>query len=394
MLIQNAKLYSMEGAPIPCGYLRFQEGKIVSLGPMEEQPRPEPDEEVLDAAGKTLTPGFVDAHTHLGMWGDSVGFEGADGNEITDPTTPQLRALDAINPMDKCFREAAAHGVTTAVTGPGSANPIGGQMAAIKTAPTRRVDDCILKAPLAIKFAFGENPKGCYNEKGHTPMTRMATASIIREQLASAKRYAEEQQKAKEDEDYDDPEFDAKCEALLPLLSGEIQAHMHCHQANDILTAIRIAGEFHLDYVLVHCTEGYRIADVLKAENAKAVVGPYLCDRSKPELRSLTPKSPALLREKGVTAAICTDHPVIPLQYLPLCAGLAVREGLPYEDALRAITIVPATLLHLEDRVGSLAPGKDADFLLFDGDPLSIYSTPCAVYINGQPVVLAEHEEI
>ena len=386
MLIQNVKLYSMEGAPIPCGYLRFQEGKIVSLGPMEEQPRPEPDEEVLDAAGKTLTPGFVDAHTHLGMWGDSVGFEGADGNEITDPATPQLRALDAINPMDKCFREAAAHGVTTAVTGPGSANPIGGQMAAIKTAPTRRVDDCILKAPLAIKFAFGENPKGCYNEKGHTPMTRMATASIIREQLASAKRYAEEQQKAKEDEDYDDPEFDAKCEALLPLLSGEIQAHMHCHQANDILTAIRIAGEFHLDYVLVHCTEGYRIADVLKAENAKAVVGPYLCDRSKPELRSLTPKSPALLREKGVTAAICTDHPEGPVQYLPLCASLAVKGGLAPEDALAAITINAAKVAGLDTSLGSLTPGKEADIVVTDRCPLELLGQVRAVLAGGRRI--------
>ena len=387
MIIQNAKLFTMEGDPIPCGYLYFREGKIISLGPMDQAPSLD-GEEVLDADGMIAMPGIVDAHTHLGMWGDATGFESADGNEITDPSTPQLRALDAINPMDRCFSEAAAAGITTVVTGPGSANAIGGQMAILKTFRANRIDDAVVKAPAAIKFAFGENPKTCYNEKGHTPMTRMATASIIREQLAAAKRYGEEQKRAKEDEDYDEPEFDAKCEALLPLLEGKIQAHMHCHRADDILTAIRIANEFHLDYLLVHCTEGYLIADVLRQEQAKVVVGPYLCDRSKPELRNLTPKSPALLKARGVTAAICTDHPVIPLQYLPLCAGIAVKEGLSYEDALRAITIVPAKLLHLEDRIGSLAPGKDADILLFSTDPLSVYSKPEAVFIDGKRLPL------
>ena len=387
MIIQNAKLFTMEGDPIPCGYLYFREGKIISLGPMDQAPSLD-GEEVLDADGMIAMPGIVDAHTHLGMWGDATGFESADGNEITDPSTPQLRALDAINPMDRCFSEAAAAGITTVVTGPGSANAIGGQMAILKTFRANRIDDAVVKAPAAIKFAFGENPKTCYNEKGHTPMTRMATASIIREQLAAAKRYGEEQKRAKEDEDYDEPEFDAKCEALLPLLEGKIQAHMHCHRADDILTAIRIANEFHLDYLLVHCTEGYLIADILRQEQAKVVVGPYLCDRSKPELRNLTPKSPALLKARGVTAAICTDHPVIPLQYLPLCAGIAVKEGLSYEDALRAITIVPAKLLHLEDRIGSLAPGKDADILLFSTDPLSVYSKPEAVFIDGKRLPL------
>lgn len=384
MDVINAKIHTMEDQIIPNGYITVEGGKITDVGEMAGFTVSSSD--ILDINGAGVYPGFVDAHSHLGMWEDGLGFEGDDGNEATDPSTPHLRGIDAVNPMDHCFEEAYRAGVTTVVTGPGSSNPVAGQLAAIKTYGNR-IDDIIVKEPLAIKFALGENPKGIYHGKNETPETRMATAAIIREQLYKAKKYLEDKQKASEDEDFDEPDYDMKCEALLPLLQGEIKAHFHAHRADDIYTAIRLAREFKLKYVLIHCTEGHLIADKLHAEGVDAVIGPLLCERSKPELRNLTPKTAAVLNERSVPFAICTDHPVIPIQYLPLTAGLAVREGLPYEEALKAITINPARICGLGDRIGSIKPGKDADLLVFDGDPLSVYTTPKMVFVNGFRVI-------
>ena len=385
MYIKNAKIFTMgEQGIIENGYVLFKDCVIIDLGEMSDF-SPSEDTKIIDAKGACFFPGFIDAHTHLGMWEDSLDFEGNDGNEQTSPSMPQLRAIDAINPVDKCFKEALEAGITTVVTGPGSANPIGGQMVAMKTFG-RRIDDMIVKAPVAIKFALGENPKRVYSEKDQTPMTRMGTVSIIREQLYKAKEYLKLLDDQLTQDDADPIEYDIKCEALIPLLKHEIKAHFHAHRADDIFTAIRIAKEFSLDYTIVHCTDGAFIADDLAKEQVTALCGPLICDRSKPELKSLSPQTPSLLSKSGVSVAIISDHPVIPVQYLPLSAGLAVRDGMDYYEAIKAITINPAKICNIDDRVGSIEIGKDADFAVFDGDPLSVYSVPKAVICGGKLV--------
>lgn len=383
MLICNARVYTMAGVEIPNGFVRTRGTVIESVGPKQLDPLD--GEEVLDLHGAGIYPGFVDAHTHLGMWEDGLTFEGDDGNEETDPVAPELRAVDAVNPMDRCFSEALAAGVTTVVTGPGSADPIGGQLAAIKTCGTR-IDDMILKAPLAIKMALGENPKTVYHGKNETPSTRMATASLIRAELFKAKRYLQDLERTEEDEDADPPDYDIKCEALLPALRGEVQVHFHAHRADDIYTAVRIAKEFHLNYVIIHGTEGYLIADGLRKEGTRILSGPILCDRSKPELKNLTPAGPGILARNGILTAIVTDHPVVPIQYLPLCAALAVREGMDHEEALRAITVNPARICGIDNRVGTIEEGKDADLVVFDADPLRLEAKPLFVIAGGKLV--------
>lgn len=383
MLVIHAKIHTMAGSTISDGSVRVKGTVIDSVGAGSFVP--EQDEQVIDAKGADVYPGFIDAHTHLGMWEDAMTFEGDDGNEETDPVTPQLRAIDAINPIDRCFSEATAAGITSVVTGPGSANPIGGQLAAIKTYG-HRIDDMVIKAPVAIKMAMGENPKTVYHGKNEAPSTRMATASLIREQLFKAKRYMEDTEKAKTDEDADTPEFDMKSEALLPALRGEIEVHIHAHRADDIFTAIRIAKEFHLNYVIVHGTEGHLIVDDLKAEHTRVLNGPFFTDRCKPELKNQTPACPGILSSHGILTAIVTDHPVVPIQYLPMCAGLAVREGMDHEEALKAITINPAKICGIDSRVGSIEKGKDADLIFFREDPLSMTAKPEMVIAGGSVV--------
>ena len=331
-------------------------------------------------------PGFIDAHCHLGMFGDAVGFEGDDGNEATDPCTPHLRAIDAVNPLDRCFEEARAAGVTTVLTGPGSANPISGQFAAIKTTG-KWVDAMVLKAPVAMKLALGENPKLTYHERRETPTTRMATAAVIRENLAKAEEYREKLERALEDEEEEKPEYDAKLEALLPVLRGELPVHIHAHRADDIVTGIRICKEFHLRYVIVHGTEGHLIPDLLAEEGAGVITGPCLGDRSKPELANQSLETPAILQRHGVKTAICTDHPETPIQYLPLCAAMAVRGGMDPESALACITIRAAELAGVAHRVGSLAPGKDADLTVTSSHPLNWLSRVRLVVMDGKVVV-------
>ena len=384
MLIINGTVHTMEGLTIPGGYVDIRGDKIAGTGPMEECPKSW-EGEVFDAQGGHIQPGFVDAHCHLGMFGDSTGIEGDDGNEATDPCTPHLRAVDAVNPMDRCFQEAREAGVTTVLTGPGSANPISGQFAALKT-NGRWVDAMVLKAPAAMKLALGENPKLTYHERHETPTTRMATAAIIRENLAKAVEYREKLERAAQDEEEDKPDYDAKLEALLPVIRGELPVHIHAHRADDMATGIRICKEFGLKYVLVHGTEGHLIPDLLAQEGAGVITGPCLTDRSKPELMHQSLETPAILQRFGVKVAICTDHPETPIQYLPLCAAMAVGGGMGPEDALAAITRDAAEIAGISKRVGTLTPGKDADVVVTSGHPFDWNGEVRAVFLNGKRV--------
>lgn len=384
MVITHAYIEPVVGKTIADGYLRFG-AAIEEMGPMEQYV-PKAGEEVLDAGGKWLLPGFVDIHTHLGLFGDGVGFEAEDCNESTDPITPQLRVIDGINPMDRTFEDARNCGVTAVIVAPGSANPIAGQAAAIRTYG-RRIDDMILKAPVAMKFALGENPKSTYNDRDETPVTRMATAALIRENLRKAQEYRMKQQLAQEDPDFDAPDFDMKLEALVPVLNREIQAHFHAHRLDDIFTAIRIAKEFDLDYVIIHGTEAYLAPDIMAQEQARVVTGPNLLDRCKPELRNMSFSGPVVLTHHGVLCSICTDHPETPLQYLPLCAAMAMRSGLTRQEALAAITIQPARIAGLDKQIGSLEVGKDADLVLATGDPLELETRIEGVYSLGRKCV-------
>lgn len=387
MVIKNVKIKTMAQRDIENGFVRCAGGVFTEIGEMSEYT--ETADEVIDGNGAVLYPGFIDPHCHLGMWDDGLTFEGEDGNEDTDPSTPQLRAIDSINPLDRCFSDAVQAGVTAVCTGVGSANPIGGSFAIIKTFGSKRVDKLVVQSPAAIKFALGENPKNTYNDRDESPVTRMATAAIIREQLTKAKRYrddlAEYERLKGTDDEVSLPDYDAKCEALLALFSdkNKLKAHFHCHRADDIFTAIRIANEFRLDYVLIHCTDGALIADELSEENPAVVVGPVFGDRGKPELQNHSISTAAELNRHGIRFGICTDHPETPIQYLPLTAALAVRGGLDRETALRAITITAAEVIGAADRLGSVEVGKDADFSLFRGDPLDISVTPELVSVGG-----------
>ncbi|MCL2098804.1 MAG: amidohydrolase family protein [Oscillospiraceae bacterium] len=387
-VIKNARIYTMaRDKIIKNGYVEFSGNKILGTGSMKDFTFSGSDKkEIIDAKGGWLLPGFIDAHTHLGMYEDGLRNEGDDLNEVTDPSTPHLRAIDAVNPIDRTFTEALAAGVTTVATGPGSANPISGQFAVIGTYG-RRIDDMIIKSPAGMKFALGENPKNCYGSKNEMPETRMATAAIIRENLKKALKYSEKKNEALEscgDDDKDEPDFDAKSEALMPVITGGLDAHFHAHRADDIFTAIRICGEFGLNYVIVHCTEGHLIARELAEENVRAVIGPIISDRSKPELRNLELKNAKVLHEAGILFAVTTDHPVVPLQYLPYCAALCVKGGLDYYEALKAITINPAIILGIDGIAGSIEAGKRADLVLYDGNPLEILSSVKLVAAGGK----------
>ena len=381
MFIKNGYVMTMEGKVYEKASILVRNGKIQEIG--EELVAPL-DAVVIDAAGKIITPGLIDAHCHLGLWEDAIGFEGADGNEATDPVTPHMRAIDGINPMDRTFEEAWQGGVTSVATGPGSANVIGGQFAAIKTWG-KRIDDMILKEPLAMKCAFGENPKRVYHDRKQSPNTRMATAAILRETLYKAKEYAGKLEEAKEDPSKK-PGMDMKMEALLPVIRKEIPLKAHAHRADDIFTAIRIAKELDVNITLEHCTEGHLIVEELKQEGLYAVVGPSLSDRSKYELKNLTFETAGVLSKAGIKIAIMTDHPVIPLQYLPMCAALAVKAGMDETEALKAITIYAAEILGIDDRVGSIKEGKDADLVIWEGHPFELQSTVEYTIINGSVI--------
>ena len=382
MLIYNAEIHTMGTAGvIEKGWIETENGKIKAIG--EGAPL-SVGRDSLDARGGMLLPGFIDAHTHLGIIENGLDFEGDDCNESTDPFTPQMRAVDGINPFDRCFEEARMRGITAAASSPGSANACGGEIAVIKTYG-RRVDDMLVKK-CGIKFALGENPKNVYNGREETPITRMAITALIREGLYKAKRYVHDMDSYYSDsENYDPPEYDIKCEALMPLLDSKIKAFFHCHRADDICTAMRIAKEFGLDPVIIHGTDGYKIADIIAEEKIPVICGPLICDRCKPEMQGLELKNAAVLHENGAEIAVCTDHTVIPIQYLPLSAQAAVKGGLSFDEAVRTITVNPARILGIDDTTGSLAEGMDADLQLYrkGENPLDLMSEPQLVMING-----------
>lgn len=382
LVIKNGYIKTMAGEDIENGQIIIEEGKIKAVGTDLELPE---DAEIIDAKGMLVTPGFVDGHCHIGMWEEGIGFEGEDGNEDTEPITPQLRAIDAINPLDQGFIDAIEGGVTTAVTGPGSANVIGGTFLAMKTYG-RRVDDMVIKDPVAMKIAFGENPKRVYNEQHKSPVTRMAIAALLRETLYEAKQYMEDLEASKEDEDKK-PDFDLKLEALLPVMRKEIPLKAHAHRTDDIFTALRIAKEFDLDITLDHCTEGHLITEELKEEGKACLVGPTFGSRTKYELKNKSFETPKILFDAGIKIAIITDSNVIPIQHIPMCAGMAVKAGLPEEEAWKSITINPAEITGIQDRVGSLKSGKDADIAIFKGNPLLDVDYEVAMtIINGKVV--------
>ncbi len=384
MYIYNAEIHTMNGTVIPCGYVKAEGGIIAEIS---EGIPPSVSADDLNAEGGKLYPGFIDPHSHIGLIGDGLGFEGEDVNEDSDPVTPHLRTIDGLCFTDRCFTDAVMSGVTTAVTGVGSSNPIGGDFIAVKT--SGRCADEMLIRQVGIKFALGENPKTTFSDKDSTPVTRMATAAIIREALYKAKRYLQDKAEAEENGD-SPPEYDIKCEALIPLLQHKLKAHFHCHRADDIMTAVRIAKEFDLEYVLVHCTEGHLIADLLGKEKACALTGPIICDRGKPELLNLTPANAGALHKNGVKVAVCTDHPELPVQYLAASAAYCVKAGLPRDEALKALTVNAAEIAGIADRVGTVELNKDADFVLFDGDPLEIMTEVKATVINGKIVYRKE----
>ena len=377
LLIKNGNLHLMDGNKSFQGDILIEDGKIIKI---DKHIKCDKSAEVIDAEGKFVMPGLIDAHCHIGISEENMGFEGEDCNEMTDPVTPQMNSLDGINPMDVSFEKAIKAGVTCVMTGPGSGNPIGGQFAAIKTYG-KCVDDMVVKYPAAMKIAFGENPKRVYNRKGKMPMTRMGTGALIRETLINAKNYMNKKEEAKEKgENFD---IDYKMEALIPVLKKEIPLKAHAHRADDILTAIRIAKEFDLLLTLDHCTEGHLIKEKIKASGYPAIVGPNLTSNSKIELANKSLETPKVLNEEGVKVAIMTDHPVINEQYLPIAAALAVKAGLKMEEALKAVTINAAEILGIEKRVGSLEVNKDADIVILDDNPFNIFSNVLYTIIDG-----------
>ena len=362
LLIKNGHIKPMVGQELENGCVLIDDnGKIAAVSAFIDAPE---GATVIDAQGRLVTPGCVDAHCHIGLDNEGMGWEGHDYNEITDPVTPHMRAIDSINPMDEAFDLALQGGVTSACTGPGSANVVGGTFVAMKLSGIR-VDKMIIKNPLAMKCAFGENPKRCYGQGAKkSPMTRMGTAAVLRELLFKAKRYLEDKEAGK------NPAFDMKLEAMIPVMKGESPLKAHAHRADDILTSIRIAKEFGLNITLDHCTDGALIAGELAEEGRSAFVGPSLGSKTKIELRNKSFTTPKVLHEAGVPISIITDAPVIPLQYLPMCAGLAINSGLDYEEGWRAITINPAVQTGIGDRVGSLEVGKDGDVVIWTADPM------------------------
>jgi imidazolonepropionase-like amidohydrolase len=361
------------------------DGKIVAVGDERSVEIPE-GATIVDASGKVITPGFIDPHTHVGIGEMGVGREGADTNESSDPVTPQVRAIDATYPGDTAFHDALAAGITAVNVMPGSGNVIGGLAVLVKT-HGMRIDDMVVRHPTGLKAAMGENPKRNYGDQKRMPTTRLGIAALMRENLVRAQNYLAKQDAASLANDPTKPfERDIKMEHIGYVLRKEIPMRWHAHRSDDILTALRIRDEFGFDMVLDHSTEAHLLADELVERNIPAVVGPTLTARYKVELKGRTLSTPNVLVRAGVKVALTTDHMVVAVQYLPLTLIMAVREGLDRSQALKLITINPAEILGVSDRIGSLAPGKDADVVIWSGDPLDIYQRPEHVYVNGKKV--------
>lgn len=373
LAICGGKVYTMDGAPLNRGCVLIENGKIRAVG--ETIPLPEGCE-IFDASGKIVIPGFIDAHTHLGVYAEPTEWSAEDGNETSGPVTPAMDALDAINPADIAFDDALAGGVTTAMIAPGSANAIGGQCVIVKTVRQLTVEAMILKRHAGLKIAFGENPRRVYGDKHKAPVTRMATAYLIRETLQKAREYL----KKRESKEF---VADFGMDAVLRVLRHEMPLRAHAHRADDIMTALRIAREFDVEIIIDHCTEGHLIAGELSRRQARAAIGPQLITRAKMELKDKSYRTPAVLAEHGVQFSLISDHPVVPNMFLSVYAGLAVRFGLSSLAALRAVTRDPAEMMGISDRVGMLAPGRDADIVVWSGEPLELASRPEAIWTDG-----------
>lgn len=374
----------MAGEDYPEGIVRILNGKITAVGPKGSVPiEPEESETVLVVKDAWVMPGLIEAHCHMGIMEEKKGQEGDDCNETVDPVTPWLRAIDGINPMDAAFDDAVRAGITAAMIGPGSSNVVGGQFALVKT-KGRRIDDLIIKSPAAMKVAFGENPKVNYGGMNKSPVTRMAIAGMLRRELFDAEQYMQQKQRAIEQDIDFHMDFTKEC--WLPVLRGEIPLKAHVHRVDDIFTAIRIAEEFDIPMTLDHCSEGHLIAETLAKYSYPAIVGPDLTCRNKIEVQNMNFKTAGVLYRAGVRIAITTDHPVSQIQHLALCAGLAVKAGLPLEEGLKAITINPAMICGAADTMGSLEVGKDGNIAIFTGNPMEIFTKTLYTIIDGEIV--------
>jgi len=382
MYIIGGRILTMAGREIPEGIIHVENGKITEIGSNTEI-EIKSGEQVLTVKDALIMPGIIEAHCHMGITEEKKGMEGDDCNETVNPLTPCLRAIDAINTMDAAFDDAVRAGITAAMIGPGSSNVVGGQFALLKT-KGRRVDDLIVKAPAAMKVAFGENPKVNYSGQGKSPCTRMAVAAMLRQELTEAREYWKKKKAAVKNKESFSVDFTKEC--WIPVFEKEIPLKAHVHRADDIFTAIRIAKEFDLNVTLDHCSEGHLIAEELAKEGFPAIVGPDLTCRNKIEVQNMSFKTPGVLNQAGVLVALTTDHPVSQIQNLPICAGLAVKAGLPLEEGYKAITLYPAMICGVADRMGSLEVGKDADIAIFDGNPMEVFTRTLYTIIDGQIV--------
>ncbi|MBC2395583.1 imidazolonepropionase-like amidohydrolase [Clostridium acetobutylicum] len=380
LLIKNGKILTMTGVNYDSGSVLIDNGKIIKVG---ENIDVDESCEIIDADGFWVMPGIIEAHCHVGIQEEKRGFEGNDCNEMTNPVTPYLRALDGINPMDSAFYTALTAGITGIMVGPGSANVVGGQWMFLKTYG-RAIDKMVVLQPSAMKIAFGENPKANYDKKNMMPSTRIAIAAMLREELFEAQQYYEKRKNAEKSGDSFNKEFRKEC--WVPVFDKKIPLKAHVHRADDILTAIRIAKEFNLNLTLDHCTEGHLVAKEIKESGFPAIVGPTLTSRNKIETQYADFKTAGILHNEGVKVAITTDHPVTRIQDLLICAGLAAKEGLGIEEGLKAITINPAEICNVANRVGSIEVNKDADIAIFDGNPMETFTKTMYTIINGEIV--------
>ena len=384
--IVGGRVAPIMGAEIPGGTVLIQDGRIAAVGAGDAVSVPD-GAQVVDAAGSWVLPGFIEAHGHVGVSEEAEGWAGEDTNEMTEPVTADVRAIDAINPADLGFRDAISGGVLAVNVNPGSGNPIGGQTVALKCWG-RTVDEMALRQPSGMKSALGENPKRVYGDQKKTPSTRLGTAAVIRGALVAAANYMEriDAEQHKPQAERKPVDRDLKLEALGLVLRRQIPWRQHCHRADDIATAIRIADEFGYDLVIDHGTEAHLLADIIAARGIPVIIGPLLTSRSKVELRNRSLANPGRLAKAGVTIAITTDHPVVPVNFLAHQAALAVKDGLDRETALQALTINPARIAGVDDRLGSIEPGKDADLVIWSGDPLDVLSRAVRVFIDGAEI--------
>lgn len=387
LALVGARVVPVDGDQIEDGVVLLRDGRIEAVGARADVTVPD-DATVVDCAGGWLLPGLIDAHVHLGVWEEGEGWAGQDTNEMTDPVMAAARAIDAINPREQGFDDALMGGITTVNVNPGSGNPIGGQAVALKTYG-RYVDEMVLRNPSGVKAALGENPKRVYGDQKKTPSTRLGVALVLRRAFAAARSYQARVTAA----DGAPVDTDLTSEILVKVLEREIPWRQHCHRADDIATALRLADEFGYQLVLDHGTESYLLADLLAEKQVPVLYGPLIVSRSKVEVRDRSLRAPGILDRAGVPVSIITDHPVVPVEYLITQVALAVREGMDRDAGLRAVTINPARVLGVDDRVGSLTPGKDADVVLWSGDPLDLQSRVLRTYVDGVQVYRWDEEQ-